>query len=89
MTAADISRGPAGVRAQAMTAGGDLVGDFIFSKGEGELGARSENKMLREAKKSIKITHLKLKLITFGSHDLHIFYRSFWQQGQEKCSEEY
>ena len=40
VTAADISRGPAGVRAQAMTSGGDLVGDFIFSKGEGELGAR-------------------------------------------------
>jgi len=40
VTAADISRGPAGVRAQAMMSGVDLVGDFIFSKGEGELGAR-------------------------------------------------
>jgi len=40
VTAADISRGPAGVRAQAMNAGGDLVGDFIFSRGEGDLGSR-------------------------------------------------
>lgn len=30
VTAKDISRGPAGVRAQAMNIGGDLVGDFIF-----------------------------------------------------------
>ena len=30
VTAADISRGPAGVRAQAMNSSGDLIGDFIF-----------------------------------------------------------
>ena len=33
ITAADISRGPAGVRAQAMNVQGDLVGDFIFDHG--------------------------------------------------------
>ena len=31
--AADISRGPAGVRAQAMNVQGDLVGDFVFDHG--------------------------------------------------------
>ncbi|XP_023339332.1 L-2-hydroxyglutarate dehydrogenase, mitochondrial isoform X2 [Eurytemora carolleeae] len=36
----DISRGPAGVRAQAMNSSGNLVGDFIFSRGEGTIGAR-------------------------------------------------
>ena len=30
VTAADIQRGPAGVRAQAMNVKGDLVGDFVF-----------------------------------------------------------
>ena len=40
MTAADISRGPAGVRAQAMTNVGDLVGDFVFDVGEGDLASR-------------------------------------------------
>eukprot|EP00088_Acartia_fossae_P037541 TRINITY_DN3873_c0_g1_i4.p1 TRINITY_DN3873_c0_g1~~TRINITY_DN3873_c0_g1_i4.p1 ORF type:complete len:348 (-),score=64.74 TRINITY_DN3873_c0_g1_i4:308-1351(-) len=38
--ASDISRGPAGVRAQAMNTDGDLVGDFIFSSGDSGLGAR-------------------------------------------------
>lgn len=38
--ASDISRGPAGVRAQAMNTAGDLVSDFIFSRGEGDLGSR-------------------------------------------------
>ena len=37
---ADVSRGPAGVRAQAMSSAGDLVGDFVFHRGEGELGPR-------------------------------------------------
>jgi len=40
VTRADIKRGPAGVRAQAMSQGGDLVGDFIFDTGEGELGKK-------------------------------------------------
>ena len=40
ITAADIKRGPAGVRAQAMNNAGDLVGDFIFDVGEGEVGSR-------------------------------------------------
>ena len=30
VNASDISRGPAGVRAQAMAADGSLVGDFVF-----------------------------------------------------------
>ena len=30
LTAADISRGPAGVRAMAMNANGDLIPEFIF-----------------------------------------------------------
>ena len=29
-----LSRGPAGVRAQAMNAEGDLVGDFVFASGD-------------------------------------------------------
>ena len=33
----DVSRGPAGVRAQAMSTQGDLVADFIFHRGEGEV----------------------------------------------------
>jgi len=38
--AKDVSRGPAGVRAQAMNSCGDLIGDFVFSSGEGELASR-------------------------------------------------
>jgi 2-hydroxyglutarate dehydrogenase len=33
VTAADIKRGPAGVRAQAMNSSGDLIGEFIFDSG--------------------------------------------------------
>ena len=42
ITADDIRRGPAGVRAQAMNNSGDLVGDFIFDQGDagGELGGK-------------------------------------------------
>lgn len=40
ITKSDISRGPSGVRAQAMNTSGDLVGDFIFDTGEGELGGK-------------------------------------------------
>lgn len=36
----DIRRGPAGVRAQAMNAAGELVGDFVFDSGEGSVGRR-------------------------------------------------
>ena len=31
-------RGPAGVRAQAMDANGNLVDDFVFDSGKGEVG---------------------------------------------------
>jgi len=40
LTLADVARGPAGVRAQAMSSEGDLVGDFIFHQGEGDVGDR-------------------------------------------------
>uniref|UniRef100_A0A915PLT7 L-2-hydroxyglutarate dehydrogenase, mitochondrial n=1 Tax=Setaria digitata TaxID=48799 RepID=A0A915PLT7_9BILA len=33
----DVKRGPAGVRAQALDPNGDLVDDFIFDSGQGEL----------------------------------------------------
>ena len=36
----DVSRGPAGVRAQALTIDGNLVDDFIFEMGEGPTGDR-------------------------------------------------
>ena len=40
VTRADVSRGPAGVRAQAMDSSGNLVDDFIFDQGTGSLSAR-------------------------------------------------
>lgn len=40
VTAADISRGPAGVRAQALDAAGNLVDDFYFDKGKSGIGKR-------------------------------------------------
>lgn len=40
ITAADISRGPAGVRAQALDAAGNLVDDFYFDKGDTAIGKR-------------------------------------------------
>jgi len=40
ITKADVSRGPAGVRAQALRADGSLVDDFIFEYGEGKVGNR-------------------------------------------------
>lgn len=40
ITAADISRGPAGVRAQALDAQGNLVDDFVFDLGKGSIGKR-------------------------------------------------
>ena len=36
----DLRRGPAGVRAQAMSPAGELVGDFVFDTGAGELEGR-------------------------------------------------
>jgi len=36
----DVIRGPAGVRAQALDASGNLVDDFVFDSGVGELGHR-------------------------------------------------
>lgn len=43
ITAADISRGPAGVRAQALNADGSLEDDFVFSRGDdsGDTGCES------------------------------------------------
>ena len=35
-----ICRGPSGVRAQALDSDGKLVEDFVFDRGEGELGSR-------------------------------------------------
>ncbi|XP_016334366.1 L-2-hydroxyglutarate dehydrogenase, mitochondrial-like isoform X2 [Sinocyclocheilus anshuiensis] len=36
----DVLRGPSGVRAQALDAEGNLVDDFVFDGGKGELGSR-------------------------------------------------
>lgn len=40
VTAADVTRGPSGVRAQALDAKGNLVDDFYFDSGEGAVGKR-------------------------------------------------
>lgn len=40
ITAADIKRGPSGVRAQALDAAGNLVDDFYFDKGDSSVGKR-------------------------------------------------
>lgn len=40
LTRADVSRGPSGVRAQALKNDGSLVEDFIFEYGEGPIGNR-------------------------------------------------
>ena len=34
------SRGPSGVRAQAMNSDGSFVEDFVFDQGEGDLGKK-------------------------------------------------
>ncbi|PAV66030.1 hypothetical protein WR25_19449 [Diploscapter pachys] len=39
----DVTRGPAGVRAQAMDANGNLVDDFVFDSGKGELSSNILN----------------------------------------------
>uniref|UniRef100_A0A0B6ZAF8 FAD dependent oxidoreductase domain-containing protein n=1 Tax=Arion vulgaris TaxID=1028688 RepID=A0A0B6ZAF8_9EUPU len=36
----DVTRGPSGVRAQALDRDGKLVDDFVFDSGSGELGSR-------------------------------------------------
>lgn len=40
VTKRDVSRGPAGVRAQALDLQGNLVDDFYFDRGEGPVGSR-------------------------------------------------
>ncbi|XP_058396587.1 L-2-hydroxyglutarate dehydrogenase, mitochondrial isoform X3 [Diceros bicornis minor] len=40
ITISDIHRGPAGVRAQALDRGGNLVEDFVFDGGIGDIGNR-------------------------------------------------
>lgn len=37
----DVTRGPSGVRAQALDCDGNLVDDFVFDSGEGELAKRT------------------------------------------------
>ena len=51
VAASDISRGPAGVRAQAMNSEGDLVGDFIFDSGptaKGGTGSQTANNVVQQ-----------------------------------------
>ena len=48
VTAADISRGPAGVRAQAMNASGDLIGDFIFDSGPDSKDDSDSNNIIQK-----------------------------------------
>ncbi|KAJ8341105.1 hypothetical protein SKAU_G00333960 [Synaphobranchus kaupii] len=40
MTVSDVLRGPAGVRAQALDRDGNLVDDFVFDGGVGDVGSR-------------------------------------------------
>ncbi|XP_051773247.1 L-2-hydroxyglutarate dehydrogenase, mitochondrial [Ctenopharyngodon idella] len=40
LSPSDVLRGPSGVRAQALDAEGNLVDDFVFDSGKGELGSR-------------------------------------------------
>lgn len=46
ITVHDVSRGPAGVRAQALKMDGSLVDDFIFEYGEGPIGKRILRKLI-------------------------------------------
>ena len=48
VTAADIRRGPAGVRAQAMNSKGDLIGDFIFDSGSSTDSSTSAKNIVQE-----------------------------------------
>ena len=45
----DISRGPAGVRAQAMNAAGELVSDFVFDLGNTFLEGKKSNRKVRRS----------------------------------------
>lgn len=40
VTVNDVLRGPSGVRAQALDSDGNLVDDFVFDGGTGDLGSR-------------------------------------------------
>lgn len=40
LSISDVLRGPAGVRAQALDRGGNLVDDFVFDGGAGDIGSR-------------------------------------------------
>lgn len=40
LSVSDVLRGPAGVRAQALDRGGNLVDDFVFDGGVGDVGSR-------------------------------------------------
>ncbi|XP_028995228.1 L-2-hydroxyglutarate dehydrogenase, mitochondrial [Betta splendens] len=40
LSLSDVSRGPAGVRAQALDRNGNLVDDFVFDGGVGDIGSR-------------------------------------------------
>jgi 2-hydroxyglutarate dehydrogenase len=40
LQSSDVTRGPTGVRAQAMDTDGRLIEDFVFALGEGEMGRR-------------------------------------------------
>ena len=48
VSAADISRGPAGVRAQAMNASGELIGDFIFDSGPDSKDDSDSNNIIQK-----------------------------------------
>ena len=48
VTAADIRRGPAGVRAQAMNSSGDLIGDFIFDSGAKTDSSTNTNNIIQQ-----------------------------------------
>ena len=48
VTASDIRRGPAGVRAQAMNSEGDLVGEFIFDSGPKADGNSDKNDIVQQ-----------------------------------------
>lgn len=46
ITIADVSRGPTGVRAQAMNEDGSFVDDFVFDQGDGDGDGELRKRML-------------------------------------------
>jgi len=58
LTLSDVRRGPAGVRAQAMTTAGDLVGDFVFDLGAGDRVLHCRNAPSPAATSSLAIAQL-------------------------------